>query len=69
MFSKKTENDRLVIKFNVIDTKIPSIGYLSVKDSKILTNKVLRRRLIMLTKRYSILVGGSKRLKHRNYRD
>ena len=57
---KKTVYDELVNKVNGIDTKIPNTSELVSPAQYDLDNKVLRRRLRMLTKRYPILLAGQK---------
>ena len=57
---KKTVYDELVNKVNGIDTKIPNTSELVSPAQYDLDNKVLRRRLRMLTKRYPILLARQK---------
>ena len=47
---KENMHDKLVMKVNVIDTKLP-------KHIMIQINKILKKRLRMLIKMYMILVG------------
>lgn len=60
---KKTVYNKLVIKDSPAysDISITSV-FLLLKHSMIETNKVLRRKLKMLTQRYLILMGQSRRL-------
>lgn len=60
---KKTVYNKLVIKDSPTysDISITSV-FLLLKHSMIETNKVLRRKLKMLTQRYLILMGQSRRL-------
>ena len=53
---KKTVYDKLMTKVNAIDDTVPSTSGLVLKHNMILTNKVLRRILKMLIKRYLVLV-------------
>ena len=57
---KKTVHEELVNEVNGIDTKIPNTSELVSPAQYDLDNKVLRRRLRMLKKRYPILVAGQK---------
>ena len=59
-FVKKAMYDKLVTKVNVIDTKSPITIGLVTKTQYDLHKKGLRKRLKMLTKIYSILMGWSR---------
>ena len=61
--------DKLVAKVNTNDTKVPSIRKLvSKKRDMIQKNKILKKQLKMLLKRYLILVGCLKR-QHKSCRN
>ena len=59
---KKAVYDNLATKVNAIVIKIPSTSGTLTEKQYEQRNKVLRRRLKLLTEKYLILVGWSRRL-------
>ena len=62
MIFSKTVYDKLVIKANAIVIRYQVLVFYSLKNSMIQTNKVVRKRLMMLTKRYPKVVARPERL-------
>ena len=61
--------NKLITKVNAIDTKIPSTSGLVTKTVWFRRNKVLRRGLTILKKRYPMLVADQKDwLQNKNFR-